>query len=165
MTENLTVFHYFSPIVGWMEVTASESAIHRISYLRTTPSKPRRAATAVINRLIPQLDAYFSGRAVEFDVPLDTTAGSEFQRTVWEALMRIPYGETRSYAQLAADAGRARAFRAVGSANGCNRIPILIPCHRVIKADGTIGGYTSGSDIKQKLLELEGIRVDESAPR
>lgn len=88
-------------------------------------------------------------------IPLDVS-GTPFQQGIWQALRRIPKGETRTYAQLAADVGRPGAVRAAGSANGANHVSLLIPCHRVIRTDGSLGGYAWGLDIKAKLLQREG---------
>lgn len=101
-----------------------------------------------------QMQAYFAGELREFDLPLDLR-GTEFQSRVWRSLLRIPYGETCSYADLAASAGSPRGFRAVGQANGRNPVAIVVPCHRVIAADGSIGGYSCGLEIKRFLLDLE----------
>lgn len=101
-----------------------------------------------------QLDAYFAGRLRTFTVPLDVR-GTEFQRRVWQGLRDIPYGETVSYGQLARQVGQPGAARAVGLANNRNRIPIIIPCHRVIGADGSLTGYGGGLDRKRQLLTLE----------
>jgi len=108
-----------------------------------------------------QLDAYFAGELTEFDVPL-APAGSGFQLAVWAALTRIPYGETASYGEIAAELGRPDAVRAVGSTNGRNPIAVIIPCHRVIGADGTLVGYGGGLPRKRLLLELE---AEHAAPR
>ncbi len=108
----------------------------------------------VLESLSAQLDAYFAGRLRHFDVPLETP-GTDFQRSVWERLLEIPYGETRSYADLAETLGRPTATRAVARANGTNRIAILIPCHRVIGKDGSLTGYGGSLWRKQRLLELE----------
>ena len=102
-----------------------------------------------------QLDEYFDGRRREFDVPL-APAGTPFQQEVWAALLDIPYGATASYGEVAEAVGRPSAMRAVGGANGANPVPILIPCHRVIAADGTLGGFGGGLERKVLLLELEG---------
>jgi AraC family transcriptional regulator, regulatory protein of adaptative response / methylated-DNA-[protein]-cysteine methyltransferase len=109
----------------------------------------------VFPRLREELAEYFAGGRRDFDLPLDYR-GSEFQQRVWEGLLRIPYGETRSYAELAGDLGASGAARAVGRANGLNRIAILVPCHRVIAADGGLGGYGGGLWRKLRLLETEG---------
>jgi methylated-DNA-[protein]-cysteine S-methyltransferase len=108
----------------------------------------------VLDRTVDQLDRYFAGRLVRFDLPLAPT-GTAFQREVWRALEAIPYGDTTSYAKIAAAVGRPRAFRAVGLANGRNPIPVIIPCHRVIGADGSLTGYGGGIHRKVLLLDLE----------
>ncbi|HEX2221322.1 MAG TPA: methylated-DNA--[protein]-cysteine S-methyltransferase [Candidatus Limnocylindria bacterium] len=108
-----------------------------------------------LDRLAAELDAYFSGALRRFSVPIDAP-GSAFQERVWAALRGIPYGETVSYAELARRVGERRASRAVGRANGSNRVAIVVPCHRVINADGRLGGYGGGLGRKKRLLELEG---------
>ena len=109
----------------------------------------------LFERLHTQLAEYFAGERREFDLPLEYP-GSHFQRRVWDGLRRIPYGETRTYAELARDLGAPGAARAVGSANGANRLAIVIPCHRVIAAGGGLGGYGGGLWRKLRLLETEG---------
>jgi methylated-DNA-[protein]-cysteine S-methyltransferase len=109
----------------------------------------------LLNRAIEQLDSYFTGELTEFDLPLNP-AGSGFQRSVWEQLVGIGYGTTASYGEIARRLGRTNAAsRAVGLANGSNPIPIVIPCHRVIGADGSLTGYAGGLDRKRLLLDLE----------
>lgn len=102
-----------------------------------------------------QLSAYFAGDLTEFDVDY-TLVGTEFQRRVWTALLTIPYGQTRSYGELAGQIGSPTASRAVGLANGRNPISIIVPCHRVIGSNGSLTGYGGGIDRKKSLLELEG---------
>jgi O-6-methylguanine DNA methyltransferase len=104
---------------------------------------------------ITELEEYFAGRRREFSFPLDLR-GTDFQRACWHALLAIPYGETRTYADIARAIGKPNAFRAVGMANNRNPIAIVVPCHRVIASDGTLCGYGGGLDVKRKLLELEG---------
>jgi AraC family transcriptional regulator of adaptative response/methylated-DNA-[protein]-cysteine methyltransferase len=101
--------------------------------------------------------AILSGRAPKQLPPLDVSVGTEFQRRVWAALQRIPLGETRTYAALAAEVGNPKAVRAVGGACGANPIPVLIPCHRVLAAHGRIGGFSAGLPWKEWLLEREGV--------
>ena len=103
---------------------------------------------------IVQLEEYFRGERHEFDLELDLV-GTPFQRRVWEALLTIPYGETRSYGEIAQKIGAPGAFRAVGMANGHNPVGIIVPCHRVIGANGSLTGYGGGIDRKKKLLGLE----------
>ena len=107
-----------------------------------------------------QLEEYFAGVRQNFDLPLDP-GGTDFQRRVWRALLDIPYGKAISYRELAQQVDRPKGFQAVGQANGKNPLPILIPCHRVIAADGTLGGYSGGLDRKRFLLDLEGIPYKE----
>ena len=102
-----------------------------------------------------ELTEYFAGRRREFTFPLDLR-GTPFQLACWRALLAIPYGETRSYADIARAVGKPQAFRAVGMANNRNPIAIVVPCHRVIASDGTLCGYGGGLDVKRRLLELEG---------
>ena len=105
--------------------------------------------------VVEQLDAYFAGSLTEFDVDLRLD-GTEFQRQVWAALQTIPYGQTRSYGEIAAQIGSPGASRAVGSANGRNPIGIIVPCHRIMGADGSLTGYAGGLQRKRALLALEG---------
>jgi O-6-methylguanine DNA methyltransferase len=102
-----------------------------------------------------ELDEYFAGQRREFSFALDLR-GTDFQVACWRALLAIPYGETRTYADIARAVGRPKGFRAVGMANNRNPVAIVVPCHRVIASDGTLCGYGGGLDIKRKLLELEG---------
>lgn len=120
--------------------------------------EPNRADWVPDDRVFPdvvdQLDAYFAGERTDFDVEL-ALAGSEFQRRVWQCLLTIPYGETRSYGQVAEQIGAVGAARAVGLANGRNPIAIIVPCHRVVGASGSLTGYGGGLNRKRSLLELE----------
>jgi methylated-DNA-[protein]-cysteine S-methyltransferase len=102
-----------------------------------------------------ELGLYFEGRLTEFDLPLDWSLSHDFRRRVLRAINRIPYGQTRSYMQVAASAGNERAVRAAGSACGANPIPIVVPCHRVLRTGGGLGGYGGGVPMKRALLELE----------
>ena len=104
---------------------------------------------------VQQLREYFAGKRRDFNFALDLR-GTDFQRACWRALVAIPYGETRSYADIARAVGRPQGFRAVGMANNRNPVAIIVPCHRVIASDGTLCGYGGGLDVKRKLLELEG---------
>ncbi len=108
-----------------------------------------------LSRYVRELEEYFADRRREFSFPLDLR-GTDFQLACWRALLQIPYGETRSYADIARAVGRPQGFRAVGMANNRNPIAIVVPCHRVIASDGTLCGYGGGLDVKRKLLELEG---------
>jgi len=109
---------------------------------------------ALFSRLEKQLEEYILKKREIFDIPL-LTVGSEFQKMVWETLLTIPYGKTESYLGLSEALGKPKAVRAVASANGANAIAIIIPCHRIIGSNGSLGGYAGGLSVKQKLLNLE----------
>ncbi len=115
---------------------------------------PWDAADAILREAADQLDGYFAGQRDHFDLPL-APAGTDFQRRVWQRLRLIPHGQTRTYGQLAAELNQPTASRAVGLANGRNPLPILIPCHRVIGANGNLTGFAGGLRAKQFLLDLE----------
>ncbi|MBT2405341.1 MULTISPECIES: methylated-DNA--[protein]-cysteine S-methyltransferase [unclassified Streptomyces] len=112
------------------------------------------AAEEPFPHVVRQLAAYFAGGLTEFDIPV-RLEGTEFQRSVWDQLLRIPYGQTWSYGQLAAELGKPNASRAVGLANGKNPVGIIVPCHRVIGASGSMTGYGGGIDRKVRLLAFE----------
>jgi methylated-DNA-[protein]-cysteine S-methyltransferase len=132
------------------------------------PSRParrdgwRRAAEA-FTAVVEQLEEYFAGSRRSFDLELDPR-GRPFDRAVWDLLAEIPYGETRSYGELARALGRPDRARAVGAANARNPLPILLPCHRVIGSDGSLTGYGGGIELKRTLLELEQGAWQESLP-
>jgi methylated-DNA-[protein]-cysteine S-methyltransferase len=145
-----------SPI-GPLTLAGSGSALTNLRMVDQT-YEPSRADWSVdpgaFGTAVEQLDAYFAGELVDFDMELDLR-GTEFQRRVWQALLTIPYGETRSYGEIAEQIGAPGAARAVGLANGHNPIAIVVPCHRVIGASGSLTGYGGGLDRKRTLLELE----------
>jgi methylated-DNA-[protein]-cysteine S-methyltransferase len=114
-------------------------------------------APAQLDRVRRELDLYFEGKLEHFDLPLDWRLSKDFRRKVLRAIARIPYGQTRSYTQMATSAGNERAVRAAGTACGSNPIPIVVPCHRVLRTGGALGGYGGGLPMKQALLELEGV--------
>jgi len=116
----------------------------------------RRQPGRLPYNLQTQLKQYFAGKPVQFRVPLDLSTGTAFQRKVWRVLRQIPYGQTRSYAWVARRIGCPRAARAVGAACGANPVPILVPCHRVLRSNGALGGFSAGVDWKVRLLALEG---------
>ncbi|MGH8995294.1 MAG: methylated-DNA--[protein]-cysteine S-methyltransferase [Acidimicrobiales bacterium] len=144
--------------IGDLVVSADDEAVVELQL--AVPGRPasadrdRHAMRGPVLDAARQLDEYFERRRKTFDLPL-ALVGTEFQKRVWLTLAEIPYGETISYAELARWVGRPRAFRAVGQANGANPIPVILPCHRVIAADGTIGGYGGGLPTKRRLLALE----------
>jgi methylated-DNA-[protein]-cysteine S-methyltransferase len=120
-------------------------------------------APAELDEVRRELDLYFEGKLDRFDLPLDWRLSSGFRRRVLRAIDRIPYGQTRSYTEMARRAGNQRAVRAAGSACGSNPIPLVVPCHRVLRTSGALGGYGGGLPMKQALLELEGVLDDGSS--
>lgn len=119
-----------------------------------------KEAVSKLRPYIHELEEYFAGRRREFSFELDLR-GTDFQRRCWQALLSIPYGETRTYADIARAVGQPRGFRAVGMANHDNPVGIVVPCHRVIASDRTLGGYGGGLPAKRWLLELEGVKFEE----
>ena len=111
----------------------------------------------VLKETQSQLKAYFAGKLQQFDLPLDLRAGTDFQQAVWQALLRIPFGKTTSYGALSSSMGKPLAVRAVGTAIGRNPIGIIVPCHRVVGADGSLTGYAGGLHRKEAFLNLEGV--------
>ena len=124
------------------------------SHAEAVPEAKWEPSLLELKPVVDQLDGYFCGNLTRFDHPLDPV-GTEFQLKVWRALCRIPYGETRAYGQIARAIGQPGAARAVGLANNHNPLPIVVPCHRVIGADGSLTGYGGGLPRKRKLLDLE----------
>lgn len=155
--------HVESP-VGQLLIAGDGEALHFISFPNgREASQPRpgwRPAAAPFVEARRQLAAYFGQELREFDLPIHLS-GSPFQNRAWRYLATIPYGETRSYGQMAADLGDLKASRAVGTANGSNPLPIILPCHRVIGADGTLTGFGGGLPTKRFLLRLEGVITQE----
>ncbi|HEY4533292.1 MAG TPA: methylated-DNA--[protein]-cysteine S-methyltransferase [Fusobacterium sp.] len=145
---------YISPVADLYLVEERgqliEISFHRLEHQEEMEEK----RTELLEEVERQLQEYFAGRLQHFDLPLHPQ-GTEFQKKVWKALMSIPYGETRSYGEIAKRIGNEKAVRAVGGANHVNPISIVIPCHRVIGKNGTLTGYGGGLKIKETLLTLE----------
>ena len=120
----------------------------------TFDDEPAAGTNTIVSAAARQLDEYFAGTRRTFDLPLDLR-GTEFQQQVWLSLPKIPYGETSTYAKQAATIGRPRAVRAVGSANGRNPLSIVLPCHRIVAANGSLAGFAGGLDTKRWLLDHE----------
>ncbi len=153
--------HFDSPL-GTMLAIASENAITDL-HIESGKYVPKLNDDWVDSPKLPvflqlrqELGEYFAGKRKSFDVKL-APEGTEFQRAAWKALTKIPFGQTRSYGEQAAAIGNPKAVRAIGAANGRNPIAIVVPCHRVIGANGTLMGYAGGLDKKEFLLKLEGI--------
>lgn len=152
----VTVHVHESP-VGALTLVSDGAALAGVyfeSQKHGAPPAGPRGTDKIIDTARKQLDAYFAGRRKVFDLPL-APKGTAFQTRVWHALTKIPYGETVSYGAIANAIGSPKAVRAVGAANGRNPIPIIIPCHRVIGADGSLTGFGGGMARKELLLDLE----------
>lgn len=147
-------FYRFDTPFGPMALGEEDGAIIRL-YLPHSPTPRLRShATPLLAEGAGQLEEYFAGRRQRFDLPL-TLKGTPFQQKVWRALLDIPYGQTRTYGDIARAVDCPRGFRAVGMANNRNPVPILVPCHRVVGADGALVGYAGGLELKAALLALE----------
>jgi methylated-DNA-[protein]-cysteine S-methyltransferase len=147
--------------VGRLLLVANADALVKIVFLDATPSEQKddtdNAEThPVLVQAVNELNAYFAGQRLEFDVAVNLT-GTPFQQQVWQALQQIPYGDIASYGDIARLVGNPKAARAVGMANNRNPVPIIVPCHRVIGKNGDLTGYAGGVEIKQQLLHLEKI--------
>lgn len=153
MQPSIKAVLYHSTPVGLLRLCADESGVCGVYFVRQA-TEAACPENTLLQRTARELDEYFAGKRKAFDLPL-SLHGTPFQLRVWAALQQIPYGETRSYVQVAAMAGNAKACRAVGMANHHNPVSILVPCHRVINADGGLGGYGGGLDVKKFLLTLE----------
>jgi len=140
--------------VGELLLVGDGESLRGLHFAGAAPPPDARADREAFAPVIAQLDEYFAGERTAFDVPLDLR-GSEFQRSVWAALLEIPYGETATYGQIADRVGRPGKARAVGRANGSNPVALIVPCHRVIGSDGTLTGYGGGMERKRLLLDLE----------
>ena len=163
-----TAVHYTYKLmtspVGTLRLVASDKGLAGVWFERTRPGRtqPRgdvkNAKHPVLVAAERQLGEYFAGRRKAFDLKLDFV-GTEFQKSVWKALLTIPFGQTRSYGEIARQVGRPSASRAVGAANGRNPVAIVAPCHRVIGSTGALTGFGGGLDVKEQLLRLEGARL------
>ena len=148
-------FKTYDTVIGKIIIEESEEKISRIEIVNGTEKfDGKEEETELINKTYKELDEYFRGKRKTFDIPLKIE-GTEFQKKVWNALLEIPYGETRSYLEIAKRIDNPKASRAVGMANHNNKIIIIIPCHRVIGSNKKLIGYAGGLDVKEKLLKLE----------
>lgn len=154
----------FKSPFGWAGVSKSEYGITGVIFGKSSESEVQDSlidgleatkSDAELSEVAVLLMRYFSGECVDFALNLDLRAGTDFQKNVWQAACRIPYGEVRSYGWIAQEIGKPKATRAVGNALGANPLPIFVPCHRVLRHDGRLGGYSGGLHWKSKLLALE----------
>lgn len=139
---------------GILEIKAQNDAIVGVEFVSKRIGSNQKVKNPIISQCCKELDEYFDNKRTKFDVKIDMK-GTAFQLKVWSALLEIPYGKTITYSQLAEMVGNPKASRAVGNANGKNPISIIVPCHRVIASNGTLGGYSSGLERKKLLLDLE----------
>jgi methylated-DNA-[protein]-cysteine S-methyltransferase len=144
--------------LGAFRVEFSYRGLARLEFCKGSVSSARsrrQQAASLPYNLVRQLQRYADGKPVRWNLPIDLSSGTTFQQKVWRVLATIPYGETRSYGWVARKVGNPGASRAVGSACGANPVPVIIPCHRVIASDGSIGGFGGGLPMKRRLLSLE----------
>ena len=163
----------FQTCWGWMGIGVSEDGIHSIVLPRPSrqavydewrrphseraeQARQNSAEAKLVREVQTQLMAFLANQRRELQFPLDLSCGTPFQRQVWRAILRIPYGRVRSYRWVADRVGGAQYARAVGNALGANPVPIIVPCHRIVTSDGSLGGFTGGLPVKRKLLALEG---------
>jgi methylated-DNA-[protein]-cysteine S-methyltransferase len=154
---------------GWIELAASDNGIisivlpgsgrteRRNGHKTADHSGASAMAMALLNQAKQQVVEYLDGQRREFSLPVDLSQGTAFQRRVWRAILRIPYGRVRSYQWVAEKVGGKQYARAVGMALGSNPVPIVVPCHRIIAHDGSLGGFGCGLPMKRRLLRLEGV--------
>ncbi len=147
-------YYFYKTPIGRLQIFADSECITGISFFEKRVQEAIEEETFLIKKMCLELDEYFSGKRKLFEVPVKPS-GTYFQLMVWKALQEIPYGETRSYKQVAEMIGKPTACRAVGMANNRNPIPVIIPCHRVVGANGDLTGYAGGLEIKRKLLIIE----------
>jgi methylated-DNA-[protein]-cysteine S-methyltransferase len=159
-------FYLVDTVSGWMGVVGSPDGLREIVLPQISIELVCQAvmqkygivqvdSSAYFGTLPQRLKAYFEGQHIEFPDDLDLSDATDFQRSIWEKTRTIPYGETKSYGWVAREAGYQKAARAVGNALGENPFPIIVPCHRVIRSDGGLGGFTGGIEVKEYLLQLE----------
>ena len=144
---------YYSSPLGWIEIQASNDAVSSVVFCDDRKSDEQNGS-AILTECVRQLDEYFKGQRKTFDIPV-SQEGTSFQQSVWNVLTTIPYGKTVSYADVAKMLNKPKSARAVGAANGQNRVWIIVPCHRVIGANGSLTGYAGGIERKKWLLDHE----------
>ena len=148
-------FSYYNSSLGKIKIEEKDNCIVGISFVSNNDIIDEEIENNTITRCKIQLDEYFNGNRTDFDLEIKFLQGTDFQKKVWNELRKIPYGETISYKELAERIGNPKACRAVGGANNKNPLGIIVPCHRVIGANGKMVGYAEGIDKKEFLLKLE----------
>ena len=161
----MSYIHYYHSPIGALKITAEEEYITGLSLcteeIVTSANMPEASClcTPLLQQTCHQLAEYFAGERTRFTLPIKYTTGTPFQHSVWNALREIPYGETRSYEDIAVAIGNPKAVRAIGQANHNNPMLLLVPCHRVINKNGSISGFGCGVEVKKQLLQLEGLEI------
>lgn len=150
---------FYPTPLGILKITEEDGFITEISIEKNNITVNEQKSSPLLEKACVQLGEYFAGKRKSFDLPIKMH-GTIFQKQVWQELLRIPYGETLSYQDIAVAVGNPKAVRAVGQANNKNRIIILIPCHRIINKSGALGGFSCGTNIKTFLLNLEKSNID-----
>lgn len=150
MNEN--IYFHKTPF-GWIKITADDTAVLSIDFVKNAGRNPEKTSPIIIEA-VKQIDEYSAGSRKVFKIAT-RASGTEFQKKIWNAISKIPYGKTASYGEVAAAAGSPRAARAAGGACNKNPLPIIVPCHRVIGSDGSLVGFGGGLDQKMKFLEHE----------
>lgn len=151
---------FYDTLIGRMTIEEADNCITYVHFGEVRRPDSRILETDLLRKAGQQLKEYFEGKRLRFDLPLKME-GTEFQIKVWNALLQIPFGETRTYKEIAEAVGNPLGSRAIGNANNKNKISIIVPCHRVIGANGKLVGYEGGLDIKEKLLNLEKRIIEE----
>jgi methylated-DNA-[protein]-cysteine S-methyltransferase len=155
MTETKSYFLYIETPVGAMKISGTETGISAAEFRETTEATSTEVPQ-ILHTCAAQLQEYYTGKRMQFDLPLQQS-GTEFQQRVWNELTKIPFGKTISYLELARRLGDEKVIRAAGTANGKNNLAVIVPCHRVIGSDGSLTGYAGGLHRKEWLLRHEGI--------
>jgi len=152
----------FNSPVGLLIIQAEDNCITNIYLAKEEEQEElqKENSSPLLQQACHQLTEYFAGERTTFDLPIKYVTGTPFQHSVWNALRNIPYGETRSYEDIAVAIGNPKAVRAIGQANTRNPILLLVPCHRVINKNGSIGGFGCGVEVKKQLLQLEGLKIN-----
>lgn len=150
-----TYIHYHYSPLGWLKITASEDGLTTIQIGAERPEDHQNPLNPMIDQCCLQLDEYFKGSRKEFDLEYDMSEATDFYKSVWAELLKIPFGKTSTYGQISKDLNQPKASQAVGQANGKNPLAIVVPCHRVVGTNGKMTGYASGIDKKIWLLKHE----------
>lgn len=160
MVDNTKQAVFLNSPIGWLKITANATALTSIEFISEPPKVLGEITYPHLKDAYRQLGEYFRGDRMCFNLPI-APEGTDFQKNVWRELTKIPFGSTVSYKELAQRTGLPKGARAIGMANNKNPLPIIVPCHRVIGADGNLIGYAGGLDTKRKLLEIEGLGCDQ----